>query len=110
MATIVMSEMLSKAPFEELGEKDFIPIGDLVGVPVEFIELKEFENDKGPGIYLMLMTEEGDVRYTTTHSGALMSLFAKPEVRLAFVNGDTIKGTIVERRSKKTGNTYFAVE
>lgn len=111
MATIVMSEMLSNAPFDDVavGEDSFTPINDLVGVPVEFYEVKDFENDKGPGLYILFKDEKG-LGYTTTHSGALISIFAKPEIREVLDRGDSIKGTIVQRKSKKTGNTYFAVE
>lgn len=109
MATIVMSEMLSKAPFEDLDEESFVAVNDLVGVPLEFIEVKDFENDKGPGLYLMFKDERG-LGYTTTHSTALINIFARPEIRSAFERGDSLTGTIVQRKSKKTGNTYFAVE
>lgn len=109
MATIVMSEMLSKAPFEDLDEESFVAINDMVGVPVEFLDVKDFENDKGPGLYLMFRDEKG-IGYTTTHSTALINIFAKPEIRGALDRGDSLTGTIVQRKSKKTGNTYFAVE
>mgnify|MGYP007101858144 CR=1 FL=1 len=112
MTTVVMSELLSNAPFEDfdVGEDSFVPVNEMVGRKVEFLAVKPFENSKGPGVYILFRDAQG-IGYTTTHSGALINIFNRPEVLEALNDGDTlVEGTIVQRKSKLTGNTYFAVE
>ena len=112
MATIVMSKVLGyEAPFEDLGigSDAFIPIKELENRKISFIGAKEFENDKGPGIYIAFVDDEV-VGYTTTHSVTLMDVFGSDGVKQAFERGDTIEGTIKQRISKKSGRPYFMVE
>ena len=87
-------------PDAELTEDDFIAIEELIGKEIEITDTKEYENDKGPGIYILFKIGK-DVGYTATHSINIIAILTKPKIVEALENGDTLECTVQKRPSKK---------
>lgn len=92
-------------PFpEDLTEEDYIGIKELVTMKktIEIVKTKEFENLKGPGVYILFRFKgEKGLHNTTTHSINIISILAKDKVVDALADGDPLECTVVERPSKK---------
>lgn len=100
----------NKAPFEEeygVGSDDFISIDEILGEAFNILQVKEFENDKGLGVFA-LITVKGALRYITTHSVGLVGMMTNPEVRKMLDEGRQVSGTIVKRKSKKSDRMVYA--
>lgn len=91
-------------PDEDLTEEDYIGIKELVMMKktVEILDFKNFENDKGPGIYILFRFKgEEELHNTTTHSINIITILNKEKVTAAIENNDPLECDIVERPSKK---------
>ena len=91
-------------PDEDLSEEDYIGIKDLVGMKktIEILNAKNFENDKGPGIYILFRFKgEKDLHNTTTHSINVINILNKDKVVDALADGEPLECDVVERPSKK---------
>lgn len=97
--------------YADLEESDFTQIADLVGKTVHIKDAQPFENEKGPGVYILYYEKDPEqVRYTTTHSLNITGLLGSEKVLEAFKNGDTLECTIVKRPSKRDGSkTVFTL-
>ena len=96
-------------PDIELTEEDFVPIESLVGREIEICDTKTYENDKGPGIYILFRfatdkKEPAPYKYTATHSINLTSILTKDMVQEALETGDVLECKIVKRPSKRDGS------
>lgn len=96
-------------PDTELTEEDFVPIESIVGREIEIHETKTYENDRGPGIYILFRfaTNKKDpepYKYTATHSINLCSILTKDMVVEALNSGDCLECKLVKRPSKRDGS------
>ena len=107
-----ISEVMgSTAPFEEYGMDDesFRSVDSILDKEVVFCDAKQFENEKGPGVFIAFAIDK-EYFYTATHSVGLVRVFSDEKVNEVFDRGDFIIGTIREKKSKKTGNKFYVLE
>ena len=103
-------------PFEMFGveDKDYVALDSILNVPVNVYAVKAFENDKGPGVFMLIHgTEAGDdFKYVCTHSITITSKFTSDKVKevLAEDNGQVIGGMFVKRKSKKSDRMVYDFE
>ena len=91
-------------PEEDLTEDDYIGIKELIAMKrtIEIVKAKEFENLKGPGIYILFRFKgEKELHNTTTHSINIITILTKDKVADALADGETLECDVVERPSKK---------
>lgn len=99
-------------PEADLSEEDFIPVTDLLSKSIVIQDFKLFENQKGPGVYLLFSFENDKaLHYTTTHSLNITGILSGEKVAAAFANGETLECSVVRRTSKKDpSKTVFTLE
>ena len=102
-------------PFEKYGveDKDYITLDNILDVPVNVYAVKAFENDKGPGVFLLIRRIEGDgFKYVCTHSITITSKFTSDKVKdiLEEDNGQVIGGMFIKRKSKKSDRMVYDFE
>lgn len=103
-------------PFEEYGvtDKDYVTIDDILDTPVNVYAVKAFENDKGPGVFLLItgIKEEDYNKYVCTHSITITTKFTTDKVKevLAEDSGQAIGGMFVKRKSKKSDRMVYDFE
>jgi len=99
-------------PNTGLSEEDFVPVTDLLSKSIVIQDFKLFENDKGPGAYILFTFEkEKSLHYTTTHSLNIVGILSGEKVGAAIEGGETLECTVVKRASKKDpSKTVFTLE
>ena len=103
-------------PFEKYGveDKDYVTLDDILNIPVNVYAVKSFENDKGPGVFLLINGVEDtyDFKYVCTHSITITSKFTSDKVKevLAEDSGQVIGGMFIQRKSKKSDRTVYDFE
>lgn len=111
--TVSIRELIEQsrtAPFDDVVTRDdYIEIEKLVGKEITIQNAYLFENDKGPGVSV-LITVDGDMHYFTTHAVNIVKTFQNPEVQKILDGGDPIGAVIVQKKSKKTGRMYFCFD
>lgn len=112
MSTIVSITDIAgnKAPFEEefgIGSDDFISIDEILGTPFNILQVKEFTNDKGDGVFA-LINVKGELHYITTHSIGLVGMMTNEAVKQMLAEGKQVSGTIVKRKSKTSDRLVYA--
>ena len=106
----------TNTPFEEYGVKDtdYVTLDSILNVPVNVYAVKAFENDKGPGVFMLIIgTEaEDDFKYVCTHSITITAKFTTNKVKevLAEDSGQIIGGMFVKRKSKKSDKMVYDFE
>lgn len=103
--------IVNEAPFEYMGITDdmYVELNALKDQTITVVDVKTFENDKGPGVYIAFKYGDG-YGYTTTHSIGLVKLFSRDEVTAALAREENIVCTIRQKVSKKTGFSFFVAE
>ena len=110
--SIALGEIISnEGPFEYMGITDdmYVELNALKDKTITVVDVKPFENDKGPGVYIAFKYGEG-YGYTTTHAIGLVNLFTRDEVVGALAREENIVCTIRQKVSKKTGFSFFVAE
>jgi hypothetical protein len=103
-------------PFEMFGveDKDYVTLDDILNIPVDVYAIKAFENDKGPGVFLLINGIEArdDYKYVCTHSITITSKFTTDKVNevLAEGSGQAIRGMFIQRKSKKSDRMVYDFE
>lgn len=90
-------------PDDDLSDEDYIGIKELAAMKkkIEIIKTKDFENQKGPGIYLLFRFKgEKDLHNTTTHSQNIIAICNRDKVVDALADGDYLECTVIERPSQ----------
>ena len=100
-------------PFEDYGceSEDFLSLEEALGKDMLIHAVKAFENDKGPGVYILVYTE-GRFRYLCTHSVTITAKLTTDKVKeiLSDDTDDTIKVRFVRRKSKKSDRMGYDIE
>ena len=89
---------------------EYISIADLIGKPVKVVDYETFENREGQDSIALKLEHDGRVVRTVTHAKALIDLIATDGVRDILDRGDTLDGTIVQKKSKQTGRNYITIQ
>ena len=111
-------------PFEAYGveDKDYVSLDDILNTPINVYAVKAFENDKGPGVFLLIkgifeaggvIFEAGDdFKYVCTHSITITTKFTSDKVKevLAEDSGQVIGGMFIRRKSKKSDRMVYDFE
>ena len=102
----------NNCPFEDYGcdSEDFITLENVLGKDVLVHAVKEFENDKGPGVYVLIYTDVR-FRYICTHSVTITAKLTTDKVKEILRNDtdDTIKVRFVRRKSKKSDRMVYDI-
>lgn len=102
----------NKCPFEDYGcdETDYIPIDSILDTHVTIHALREFENDKGPGVYVLVYTN-GAFKYICTHSITIVSKLTSENVKniLRDDSEDSIQCVFTKRKSQKSDRYVYDV-
>ena len=100
-------------PFEDYGcgSEDFLSLEDALGKDMLIHAVKAFENDKGPGVYILVYTD-GRFRYLCTHSVTITAKLTTDKVKeiLSDDTDDTIRVRFVRRKSKKSDRMVYDIE
>lgn len=112
MATIISIDTIVKknAPFEEqygVGSDAYMSLDEACGKKLNIIDIKEFENDKGKGVFALIGIGD-EFRYICTHSVGLTETLTKPEIQENLALGNQIQATIVKRKSTKSDRMVYA--
>lgn len=100
----------NKAPFEDeygIGSEEFISIDEILDREIDIINVKPYENDKGPGVFA-LISVEGEIRYIATHSVGLVGMMTDSKVRDILETGQQVTARIVKRKSKKSDRMVYS--
>lgn len=111
MAKLNMSEISTNGnPFADefgVGEEDFRTLDSIVDKPVDIIAVEPFENDKGPGVFV-LFRMDGTYRYVCTHSVTLTSKLTSQAVRDVLAQEENyIECTFIKRKSTKSDRYVY---
>ena len=108
MANLNISELKTKdCPFADQGVKntDFVELDSILDRPIEIIDYHLFENDKGPGVSVLIKLNGKD-QYITTHAVNIVKTFQNPRVQ-AMLETETLDAVIVLRQSKKSSRMVY---
>ena len=89
---------------------EYVSIADLIGKPIKIIYFETFENREGQDSIALKLEHDGNVVRTVTHAKALIDLIATDEIRTILDCGDTLDGTIIQKKSKQTGRNYITIQ
>ena len=90
-----------KEPPFELADEDWVDPTSLIGKQIEISNVEDFENDKGPGMYILFMFPgQAKLHYTTTHAGGIMRILANQDLRALLADGEILPCRITRRPSK----------
>lgn len=107
MAKISEIASIQNNYFEEC---DYMSITDLLNKPVQVIDIKMFTNREGQDSIALKVEIDGKIVRTVTHAKAVIDLLATEEVRKILDSGETIEGTLVQKKSKQTGRNYITIQ
>lgn len=110
--TINMKDLtMTDGPFEDygVGSDAYVPIDDVLNRELNVYAVKEFENDKGAGVFILVKEPMGDFRYICTHSVTITSKFTSKQVKeaLAQNNATVIAGRFIKRKSQKSDRMVY---
>lgn len=100
--------MKTDSPFEYAGitADDHMMLDEIVGKDIVIQDVKTFENDKGPGVY-MLVEVGGRTGYICTHAVGLVKPFNNPTL-VGDVKREGIDARIIKRKSLKSDRMVYA--
>lgn len=87
---------------------DYCEVKNMLGVPFAVVEVKAFENDKGPGIAAKGIADNEEY-YICTHSIGICNVLGSDEF-LAALAKEPLEIIIRRGKSKKTGKEFYYVE
>lgn len=88
---------------------EYMEVKKLVGQPIEVMDVKVFDNDKGPGVAVLCNGQKADDFYFCTHSIGLVNVLGSDEFVEA-LKKEFLWVVIREGTSKKTGRQFLYVE
>lgn len=88
---------------------EYMEVKKLVGQPIEVMDVKVFDNDKGPGVAVLCNGQKADDFYFCTHSIGLVTVLGSDEFVEA-LKKEFLWVVIREGTSKKTGRQFLYVE
>lgn len=107
MTTISLKQCMEPGVFDEY---DYMDLASALDKNLVIEEVKPFENDKGPGVFILAGIEGDDRLYKLcTHSLAITNLLTRPTVLQALADGDVIKCKLVQKKSSKTGRLMYTL-
>lgn len=107
MTTVIsISELTQSRPFDE--ESEYITLDEVLDKALILKDVKEFENDKGPGVFALLAVD-GETRHICTHSMGLVSKLSCDEVTTALAMGQDISCRIIQRKSTKSDRMVYDI-
>lgn len=89
---------------------DYIDIRDLKDCTITIHDVTPFESDKGPGVAVLFIGDEGKMQKTVTHSIGVTKALSSDAVMEAVKDNTAIIVTIRRKKSEKTGRDYFYLE
>ena len=102
----------NKCPFEDYGcdETDYVPIDAILDQKVTIHAIREFENDKGLGVYVLVYTN-GAFKYICTHSITITTKLTSENVKniLRDDSDDAIECVFTKRKSQKSDRLVYDV-
>lgn len=110
MTTYINDLRENSNPFmEEYGVEDYRAMDDVLDVEIDIYAIKAFENQNGPGVYILAKENgiRGEFFYMCTHSLGITGILTKPKVMEA-VEKEPIRATITKRKSKNSDRTVYA--
>lgn len=108
-----ISEFKGTEPFIDIGITKFMPIEDVLNVPVSIIAVDHYENDKGPGVAVAIYHPKHGECYINTHAVGIVNILKKEAVLKVLESNDAedvIEGTFVKRKSQKSDRMVYALE
>lgn len=113
MTAIDMSDLIeSKCPFEDYGcaSEDFVPVEDVLNREIAIHAVKEFENTKGEGVYVLFYLD-GKFHYVCTHSITITAKLTSDKVKevLRDDTADTINAKFIKRKSKNSDRMVYDI-
>lgn len=73
--TLKIADLLARNPFDGVEQDQHIAIDDLLDEEITILDIAEFSNKSGPGVYVLLDLD-GEERYICTHAISLTSKLA----------------------------------
>lgn len=89
---------------------DYVDIRDLKDCTVTIHDITPFESDKGPGVAVLFIGDDGKMQKTVTHSIGVTKALSSDAVMGAIGSGSAVEVTIRRKKSEKTGRDYFYLE
>lgn len=111
MVTYISDYKESSNPFKDEYDVDtYMSMDSVVGQVIDIYDVRTFENQNGPGVYILARPSEGgDFFYLCTHSVGITSVLGQQKVTDG-LKEDAIRATIVKRKSKTSDRTVYALE
>ena len=92
----------------------YVDVRTILNREVSVLDIKAFENDKGPGVAAKIDVGEDECVYICTHSIGIVKTLTSDDfanaLSDALASGSTIDITIREGKSTKTGKYFYYVE
>lgn len=107
---VKIAEFKGTEPFKDIGVTKFMKIEDLFGKEVSIFAVSHYENDKGEGVAVALKHPEHGDCYTCTHAVGIVDILKNEALKLLLEGGETVEGTFVRRKSKKSDRMVIALE
>lgn len=107
---VKIAEFKGTEPFKDIGVTKFMKIEDLFGKEVSIFAVSHYENDKGEGVAVALKHPEHGDCYTCTHAVGIVDILKNEALKLLLEGGETVEGTFVKRKSKKSDRMVIALE
>lgn len=91
-------------------EYEYMDLASAMDRDMVIHSVKPFENDKGPGVFILAGFDGDDNLYKLcTHSLAITNLLNRQTVLNALADGDVIKCRLVQKKSSKTGRQMYTL-
>lgn len=100
-----MATIVDVYNYDKPYDYEFIPVKDLVGIPMEITHTKSFINKEGEEGWYFSFIINGTNYYSATHRKALCDALSRESTHAILAN-DTITTTIVEKISKQNRSYY----
>ena len=92
------------------GDCEYKSIADMIDEKIKIIDYVTFDNREGQNSIALKVEIDGAVVRTVTHAKALIDLIATDEVRGILDGGETLDGTIIQKKSRQTGRNYITIQ
>lgn len=89
---------------------EYVSIANLINEEIKIIDYEKFENREGQDSIALKIEVNGRLARTVTHAKAIIDLVATNEVREILNSGETLEGTIIQKKSKQTGRNYITIQ
>lgn len=107
---VKITEFKGTEPFKDIGVTQFKKIEELFGKEVSIFAVSHYENDKGEGVAVALRHPDYGESYTCTHAVGIVDILKNADLKLLLEAGETVEGTFVKRKSKKSDRQVIALE